>query len=144
MFVNFPWGKDKPKLQETSPKAILLNMESVLKAMEVPEERLCEIELPKDEYIECVLNYIANKDLVERGIEAICDEVYHTHQREFGEAEATAAKDVIEILCKGLYSKLEQIGAYQESGDLLYTEIGMFDGKRVLLIPENNDPDKHS
>ena len=62
MFVNFPWGKDKPKLQETSPKAILLNMESVLKAMEVPEERLCEIELPKDEYIECVLNYIANKD----------------------------------------------------------------------------------
>ena len=139
MFVNFPWGKDKPKLQETSPKAIILNMESVLKAMEVPEERLCEIELPKDEYIEYVLNYIANKDLVERGIEAVCDEVYHVHQREFGEAEATAAKDAIEILCKGLHLKLEEIGAYQESGVMPYTEIGMFDGKHVLLVLQNND-----
>ena len=139
MFVYFPWGKDKPKLQETSPKAIILNMESVLKAMEVPEERLCEIELPKDEYIESVLNYIANKDLVERGIEAVCDEVYHVHQREFGEAEATAAKDAIEILCKGLHLKLEEIGAYQESGVMPYTEIGMFDGKHVLLVLQNND-----
>lgn len=139
MLDAFQRNNDVSESNTIFPKAIFLNVESLLEEMQVPEERLSEIELPKDEYIEYALLYISNKEFVISGIEAICDEVYHVHQREFGEVEATAAKDAIEILCKGLHLKLEEIGAYQESGVMPYTEIGMFDGKHVLLVLQDND-----